>query len=201
VSGRIALSGHAATLCHLFAGTGGFERYQDFATIGGPADVKSSALGAEMSLQQTAHPTIISGWKDIANYLGKGVRTVQRYERELGLPVRRPTGKSTGSVIATKAELDAWVTASPIREVFRLPRPADDIAAPLKEFRQHIQELHRLREESAQLRKQLHASLESLHSTLQSSLSRQTQVLVKQSSKPRRKARLLMFDAKRSTES
>ena len=29
---------------------------------------------------------IFSGWKDIANYLGKGVRTIQRYERELGLP-------------------------------------------------------------------------------------------------------------------
>jgi hypothetical protein len=123
-----------------------------------------------MSLQQRAHPAIISGWKDIANYLGKGVRTVQRYERELGLPVRRPAGKSTGSVIATKAELDGWVMASPIQKAFRLPSPAEEIAAPLKEFRQHIQELHRLREENAQLRKELHSSLESLHSNLRSNL-------------------------------
>jgi len=53
------------------------------------------------------------GWKEIANYLGKGVRTVQRYERELGLPIHRPNGKSVGPVIATKVELDDWVKASP----------------------------------------------------------------------------------------
>ena len=57
---------------------------------------------------------ILSGWKEIANYLGKGVRTVQRYERELGLPVHRPAGKPAGSVIAAKAELDAWVKAGPV---------------------------------------------------------------------------------------
>jgi hypothetical protein len=54
---------------------------------------------------------ILSGWKDIANYLGEGVRTVQRYERELGLPVRRPAGKTTGSVTVVKSELDAWVAS------------------------------------------------------------------------------------------
>jgi hypothetical protein len=126
-----------------------------------------------MSLQQTAHPTIVSGWKDIANYLGRGVRTVQRYERELGLPVRRAAGKSTSIVIATKAELDSWVMASPIRDVVRLPIPPKDIATSLREFRLHLQELHRLREESAQLRKELHASLESLRSNLRSNLRNQ----------------------------
>src|SRR5262249_12461236 len=65
-------------------------------------------------------PQFLSGWKEIANYLGKGVRTVQRYELQMQLPVRRPAGKPWGSVVATKAELDAWVNASPIREVFRL---------------------------------------------------------------------------------
>ena len=55
----------------------------------------------------------IGGWTEIANYLGKAVRTVQRYERELGLPVRRPSGKPSGLVITTKAELNAWVGDSP----------------------------------------------------------------------------------------
>jgi len=59
-------------------------------------------------------PQFLSGWKSIANYLGKGVRTVQRYERELDLPVRRPAGRARGSVVATKTEIDAWVSASPI---------------------------------------------------------------------------------------
>jgi hypothetical protein len=59
---------------------------------------------------RTLKPKVLSGWKDIANYLGKGVRTVQRYERQQHLPVRRISGKTTGSVIATTADLDAWVS-------------------------------------------------------------------------------------------
>ena len=31
----------------------------------------------------------LNGWKEIAAFLGKGVRTVQRWEREQGLPVHR----------------------------------------------------------------------------------------------------------------
>lgn len=73
---------------------------------------------------ETKAHEIVSGWKEIANYMGKGVRTVQRYERLLGLPVRRPAGKPWGSVVATKAEIDAWVAASPIREGLQLLRPA-----------------------------------------------------------------------------
>ena len=58
----------------------------------------------------------LSGWKEIANYLGKGVRTVQRYERELHLPIRRPAGKSAAAVMATTAEIDDWVIGSPRHE-------------------------------------------------------------------------------------
>ena len=58
---------------------------------------------------------MFSGWKQIARYLGKGVRSVQRYERELGLPIHRLGGKSAGPVIATKAELDRWVKGNPVQ--------------------------------------------------------------------------------------
>jgi hypothetical protein len=52
---------------------------------------------------------ILTSWKDIAEYLGKGVRTVQRWEDELGLPVRR-TGEGVKSgVLAIPEEIDAWV--------------------------------------------------------------------------------------------
>ncbi len=51
---------------------------------------------------------VLSSWKEIAAYLGKGVRTVQRWEVEMGLPVRRP-GPERHIVIAIPAELDAWV--------------------------------------------------------------------------------------------
>jgi hypothetical protein len=63
----------------------------------------------------------LTSWKAIAQYMGAGVRTVQRYEREFGLPVRRPTG-TRGAVMATRAEIDAWVAAAPIRKTFRLVR-------------------------------------------------------------------------------
>ncbi|HEX6802564.1 MAG TPA: hypothetical protein VF133_02710 [Terriglobales bacterium] len=64
-----------------------------------------------MRPQKTAKIQILSGWKEIASYLRKGVRTIQRYEREMGLPIHRPAGKSSGAVVATKTELDEWVTS------------------------------------------------------------------------------------------
>ncbi len=51
---------------------------------------------------------VLGSWKEIANYLGKGVRTVQRWERCSGLPVHRPSGSSKGVVLAFPAELDRW---------------------------------------------------------------------------------------------
>ena len=54
--------------------------------------------------------TVLSSWKDIARYLGKGVRTVQRWERHLGLPVRRPVGTSQKSaVVLYRGDVDAWL--------------------------------------------------------------------------------------------
>ena len=52
-------------------------------------------------------PHILSSWKEIAAFLGKGVRTVQRWESCLGLPVHRPGGNH-GGVLAYPAEIDAW---------------------------------------------------------------------------------------------
>jgi hypothetical protein len=116
---------------------------------------------------------ILSGWKDVANYLGKGVRTVQRYERELTLPIRRPRGTASGTVIATKAELDAWVTARPIRDALPLPSPAADSVIVLRELRQQLAELRRLRRESAELREDHHKALQLLRENLRCCLPEQ----------------------------
>jgi len=59
-----------------------------------------------------AMPNTLTSWKEIGQYLGKGVRTVQRWEREAGLPVRRLTGGSRRAVIAIPEELDAWTLAA-----------------------------------------------------------------------------------------
>ena len=55
---------------------------------------------------------ILSGWKEIARYLGKGVRTVQRYALEKGLPVRRVSGHKKSAVTARKSDLASWITSS-----------------------------------------------------------------------------------------
>ncbi|MBV8206959.1 MAG: hypothetical protein JO041_09225 [Acidobacteria bacterium] len=51
---------------------------------------------------------VLGSWKEIAQYLGKGVRTVQRWEHELQLPVHRPEAANKGVVIAFPGELDKW---------------------------------------------------------------------------------------------
>jgi hypothetical protein len=47
-------------------------------------------------------------WKEIATYLGRNVRTVQRWERFEGLPVHRHQHARLGSVYAYRAEIDEW---------------------------------------------------------------------------------------------
>lgn len=59
-----------------------------------------------------ATPQVLTTWKEIAAYMGKGVRTVQRWEDELGLPVRRP-GEDRHIVLAFPAELDEWARRKP----------------------------------------------------------------------------------------
>lgn len=54
----------------------------------------------------------LDSWKAIAAYLGRDERTVQRWERKLGLPVRRLPGGRGTSVFAYAAELDAWLAAN-----------------------------------------------------------------------------------------
>jgi broad specificity phosphatase PhoE len=53
-------------------------------------------------------PNMLTSWKEIGQYLGKGVRTVQRWERESGLPVRRAVHPSRRAVLALPEELDEW---------------------------------------------------------------------------------------------
>ncbi|RPI11345.1 MAG: hypothetical protein EHM65_07175, partial [Acidobacteriales bacterium] len=50
----------------------------------------------------------LDSWKEIATYLHRGTRTVQRWEREEGLPIHRLQHDKLGSVYAFKAELEAW---------------------------------------------------------------------------------------------
>ena len=63
--------------------------------------------------------TILNSWKEIASYIGRGVRTVQRYEMRLGFPVHRPAGTSRCSVLAFSDEVEAWLRQTPVQSQFQ----------------------------------------------------------------------------------
>jgi hypothetical protein len=75
-------------------------------------------------LDATLHPKFrverfamtLNGWKEISQYMGRGVRTVQRWERLLGLPVHRPTGAPRSAVLAISTEIDDWLRSSPVHQ-------------------------------------------------------------------------------------
>jgi hypothetical protein len=54
----------------------------------------------------------LTSWNEIADYLGKGVRTVQRWERQLGLPIKRMDGSPKQGVLAWPQDLDNWLHQS-----------------------------------------------------------------------------------------
>lgn len=86
----------------------------------------------------------LTSWKEIGQYLGKGVRTVQRWEREAGLPVRRNDHSSRRVVLAIPEELDEWART-------RTRGPAGPAAEALR------REMSALRDEHSDLRKRVDA--------------------------------------------
>src|SRR5881392_3205969 len=59
----------------------------------------------------------LDSWKEIASYLRRDVRTVQRWEKKEGLPVHRHQHDKLGSVYASRTELDSWLSTRQIAEV------------------------------------------------------------------------------------
>jgi hypothetical protein len=74
---------------------------------------------------------LLSSWKEIPTYLHKGVRTAQRWEREAGLPVRRPI-KNRHIIVAVSEELDDWVQAQ--------SNPPFTVGEELRQLRARVQE-------------------------------------------------------------
>ena len=54
----------------------------------------------------------LHSWKEIASYLGVTVRSVQRWEKESGLPVYRQGGGKSARVFAHTDELRGWMDAT-----------------------------------------------------------------------------------------
>ena len=67
-------------------------------------------------MKSTHQDDLLNSWKEIAVYLNRGVRTVQRWETDLGLPVRRPRGTNRSAVIAMRSEIDDWLKKCPANQ-------------------------------------------------------------------------------------
>ena len=66
----------------------------------------------------------LNGWKDISGALKRSVRTVQRWERDYGLPVHRQ-GPDGELIFAYAQELDAWVRAGRNRAIAAVDSPRE----------------------------------------------------------------------------
>lgn len=94
-----------------------------------------------MRQSAAAAPLMLNSWKEIASYLGRGVRTVQRWELELGLPIHRIGKGKRSPVYATIAELNFWISTSDAARV-QQPRPQQIERTPKNGGA--IQDSHRL---------------------------------------------------------
>src|SRR5271156_4347874 len=66
----------------------------------------------EMIAKAVDKTNMLSCWKDIAHYMGRSVRTVQRWEQQAGLPVLRPASHGPKSqILLDRREADAWMAS------------------------------------------------------------------------------------------
>src|SRR6478735_3340912 len=68
----------------------------------------ANALPPEGLAPPVAADDRLHSWKEIAAYLKRDIRTVQRWEKLESLPVRRHQHQKRGSAFAYRDELDAW---------------------------------------------------------------------------------------------
>src|SRR5690349_12440642 len=95
----------------------GREALPHFAAVRGMSNKMPVAEAHRTSLREAASPLPrasepgerLEGWKQIAAYLKRDVRTIQRWERAEQFPVRRQMHRKLGSVLAFKDELNRWV--------------------------------------------------------------------------------------------
>jgi hypothetical protein len=80
-----------------------------------------------------APPKLLNSWKEIAAYLDRGVRTVQRWEHEFRLPVHRIGKGKRSPVYAVVTELNFWIATTgvlrPTQPKLLLVKPPAERAA------------------------------------------------------------------------
>jgi len=72
----------------------------------------------------------LDSWKEIAAFFSRDERTVNRWEKELGLPVHRLPGRAKGPVYAYTDELAAWMASSPETQAREVPQSVEKAPSP-----------------------------------------------------------------------
>jgi hypothetical protein len=93
----------------------GPKTYPMFRAKAGPAQKAADSLlwSAGTASSNNKHAAgLLNSWKQISAYLNRGVRTVQRWERALGLPVHRIRSGNRAPVFAFEHELEQWLRES-----------------------------------------------------------------------------------------
>jgi len=103
---------------------------------------------------------ILSSWEEIATYLGKGVRTVQRWERELELPIHRPGARQQRIVMAFEEDLSRWVEKQNGLKGNAVPRHRGKPADAVQRAAQLAERMQRLTAITGRLQQQVITSLE-----------------------------------------
>jgi hypothetical protein len=78
--------------------------------------------------------------------VGRGVRTIQRYEVELGFPIHRLTDSQRSAVLAFSDEIDQWLANSPTRQDSKVGNaPLDRCKSVHDKAKLSIDQAHSLR--------------------------------------------------------
>lgn len=107
----------------------------------------------------------LNGWKEIGSYLGRVVRTAQRWETQLGMPVHRPATRKRTAVIAFPQELDSWL----VRNRPRLDsyEPSESIGS-MADIAMLSEKLNRLQQETSILALEIERARGEIPGTLKS---------------------------------
>ena len=71
-----------------------------------PASESGEAIGGHLPASKQSR---LDSWKEIATYLQREIRTVQRWEKSEGLPIHRHYHQKIGTVFAYVEEIDVWI--------------------------------------------------------------------------------------------
>lgn len=114
------------------------------------ASLHEKATLSDAHLRDDAYMSVrtFQSWKEIAQYMGRGVRTVQRWEA-FGLPVHRPAGRERSAVFAIEHELDSWMQQTQTQLCHALHTNGNGDGALMHRIQELENEVRGLREQIA----------------------------------------------------